>query len=209
MSVDYLSRGERTRQDIIQAAHDLFIRQGYHGTSMRQIALKAGIALGGVYNHFQGGKEQVFREVFLTYHPYQDVLPAMMSAQGNNVERFVRDAFDRILMALQDRPYFMNLMFIEIVEFKSAHVHELFSQLVPQEMEIVRRFQEANLERLRPIPTWMLLRAFFGLLFSYYLTELIFAAQAPLEFREGAIDYLIDIFLHGVLQDGDIRAEIH
>ena len=47
------SRGERTRAEIIQAAHDLFIQQGYHGTSMRQIAGQAGIALGGLYNHFE------------------------------------------------------------------------------------------------------------------------------------------------------------
>ena len=200
MSADNLSKGERTRQDIIQAAHDLFIRQGYHGTSMRQIAQAAGIALGGVYNHFDG-KEDVFQEVFVVYHPYHDVLPAMIEAQGDDVEQFVRDAFERILVALEHRPYFMNLMFIEIVEFKGEHTQVLFQQLMTQEIEIVQRVLESNRERLRPIPVWMLLRAFFGLLFSYYLTELMFAAQAPAEFRDGAIDHMIEIFLHGVLRE--------
>ena len=193
-------RGERTRQEIIQAAHDLFIRQGYHGTSMRQIARKAGTALGGLYNHFEG-KEDVFREVFFSFHPYHDFLPAILAAQGDDVDQFVRDAFDRVMAALDDRPYFMNLMFIELVEFKSVHAHELFSQLMPQLAELVQRVKQSNRNSFRPIPTWMLFRAFFGLFFSYYLTELMFAAQAPPEFREGAIDYLIDIFLHGVLQE--------
>jgi hypothetical protein len=44
------------------------------------------------------------------------------------------------------------------------------------------------------------LRAFFGLFFSYFLTEIVFAESAPPEFREGAIDYLIDIFMHGILK---------
>ena len=45
-------RGETTRQEIINAAHDLFTQQGFHGTSMRQIAKQAGMALGSLYNHF-------------------------------------------------------------------------------------------------------------------------------------------------------------
>ena len=67
-------RGEQTRQAIIQAAHDLFLQQGYHGTSMRQIARNAEIALGGLYNHF-ASKEEVFEAVFLEYHPYHEVIP--------------------------------------------------------------------------------------------------------------------------------------
>ena len=39
-----LSRGEKTRQRILDAALELFCRQGYHGTSMRQIATRAGLA---------------------------------------------------------------------------------------------------------------------------------------------------------------------
>ena len=200
MADESLSRGERTRAEIVQAAHVLFVRQGYHGTSMRQIAKKAGIALGGVYNHFES-KQDVFREVFLAYHPYQEVLPAMMRAEGETVEEIVQDAIDRMIAALQDRPNFMNLMFIEVVEFNSQHARELFTTAVmPQFVQILQRTLQTDGERLRPIPPMMLLRAFFGLFFSYFLTEIIFADSAPSEFREGAMDYLTNIFLHGILR---------
>jgi TetR/AcrR family transcriptional repressor of mexJK operon len=200
MSEESLSRGERTRTDIVQAARDLFVRQGYHGTSMRQIAKKAGIALGGLYNHFDS-KEDVFKEVFLEYHPYQEVLPALVAARGETIEDLVRDAIARMIAALQDRPKFMNLMFIEVVEFDSCHARELFASLFPQIEEIVQRTLAKDRDQLRPIPVMMLIRTFFGLLFSYFLTEIIFAEASPPEFRENAIDYLIDIFLHGVLKD--------
>jgi AcrR family transcriptional regulator len=200
MSDERLRRGEQTRNNIIQAAHDLFVRQGYHGTSMRQIAKKVGIALGGLYNHFDS-KEEVFQAVFLEYHPYQEVLPVILETQGETIEQFVHDAIYRMKAALEDRPNLMNLMFIETVEFKNTHAHQLFSRMLPQLQTILQRVTEENRERLRPIPPLILLRAFFGLFFSYYLTEAIFTEKAPLEFRQGAIDYLIDIFLHGVLKE--------
>ena len=102
-------RGGNTRQEITQAAHDLFVNQRYHGTSMRQITQKAGIALGCVYNHFDGKEE-----VFLAFHPYQEILPALITAHSDDVEQFVRGAFHQSLTALEHRPDFMNLMFIEL-----------------------------------------------------------------------------------------------
>jgi AcrR family transcriptional regulator len=54
------SKGEQTRHSILSAAYSLIIRQGYAATSMRQIAEKSGLALGGIYNHFSS-KEEVFR----------------------------------------------------------------------------------------------------------------------------------------------------
>jgi AcrR family transcriptional regulator len=200
MVVQNQSRGEKTRREIIQAACELFIHQGYHGTSMRQIAQRAGIALGGVYNHFSG-KEEVFNQVFLSFHPYHDVLPALTNVQRLDIEQFARTAFERIMVALEQQPNFLNLMFIEIVEFKGVHAQELFEQLMPLELEIVESILESNRERVRSIPTWMLLRAFFGMLFAYYLTDILFASQAPKEFSRDAPDYLIDIFLNGVLKD--------
>ena len=41
LTTSELTKGERTRQEILQAAFKLFTAQGYHGTSMRQIASQA------------------------------------------------------------------------------------------------------------------------------------------------------------------------
>jgi len=198
MTDETLSRGERTRSEIIQAAHDLFIQQGYHGTSMRQIAAQAGIALGGLYNHFES-KEQVFKAVFIEYHPYREVLPLIADAQGNNIEQFLRASIHRMIVAMQQRPDFMNLMFIEIVEFKSIHIQELFNLIMPQAMQLINTVVRTHQAQLRPIPPFMLMRIFIGLFFAYYLTETIIAAQAPEEFRMGAEEYFVDLVLHGIL----------
>jgi AcrR family transcriptional regulator len=203
MSEPSQRRGEQTRQAIIQAAHDLFVQQGYHGTSMRQIAGNAKIALGGLYNHF-ASKEEVFAAVFLEYHPYREVIPAILTAPADTIEQFAVDAIRRMLKAIHGQPDFLNLMFIEVVEFKSIHTQQLFSILMPQLNQILQNVIDLNGDRLRPIPAPMLLRVYFGQFFAYYLTEIILAAQAPAEFREGAVDYFIDIFLHGVLRENNV-----
>jgi AcrR family transcriptional regulator len=198
MTVSSPTRGEQTRSDILQAAHDLFTRQGYHGTSMRQIAQQAGLALGGLYNHFSS-KEQVFEAVFLAFHPYHQVLPLIAAAQGTNLEELVQDAIRRMVQAVQGHPDFMNLMFIELVEFKSAHARQLFTTLFPQGMQILQHLVGSYPEQIRPIPSPILVRTFLGLFFGYYLTETALAPAAPPEFRANAMQYFVDIYLHGIL----------
>ncbi len=97
-------------------------------------------------------------------------------------------------------------MFIELVELNSVHVGELFTSLMPKIASIVHGVVESNQDRLRPIPPMMLMRFYFGMFFSYFLTEKIFAKYAPPEFQDGAMDYFIDIFLHGVT--GDETADV-
>jgi AcrR family transcriptional regulator len=192
------SRGEQTRLAILQAAHDLFIKQGYHGTSMRQIAKQANIALGGLYNHFNS-KEAVFEAVFLAFHPYHEVFPLILAAQGTNLEALVQDAFQRMLKVVEGRPDFMNLMYIEMVEFKSVHVQQLFTIIFPQGMQILQHLVGSYPEQLRAIPSPMVLRTFLGLFFGYYLTETALAPGAPEGFREDAMKYFVDVYLHGLL----------
>lgn len=196
------TRGEQTRTAILQAAHDLFVKQGYHGTSMRQIAQQANLALGGVYNHFSS-KEQVFEAVFLAFHPYHEVLPLVAAAQGANLEELVHDAIQRMVKAVKDRPGFMNLMFIELVEFKSSHAQQLFANIYPQGLQIFQHLVESYPEQIRPIPSPMVVRTFLGLFFGYYLTETALAPASPPEFREGAIQHFVNIYLHGILATKD------
>lgn len=202
MSVTTIARRTTTRDHILQSAHDLFIKQGYHGTSMRQIAQGANLALGGLYNHFSS-KEQVFEAVFFAFHPYHELLPILADARGASLEQLVRDAVSRMENIVEGRPDFMNLLFIEMVEFKSAHSRQLFNLLFPQGIEIIQKLVEAFPEQIRQIPSAMVVRTFLGLFFGYYLTEISLAPAAPTDFKEDAIPYFLDIFLHGILAATD------
>jgi TetR/AcrR family transcriptional regulator, mexJK operon transcriptional repressor len=57
-------RSARKRQVIIEAATALFLRNGYHSTSMDQIAAQAAVSKQTVYKHF-ADKEQLFSDIVL------------------------------------------------------------------------------------------------------------------------------------------------
>jgi AcrR family transcriptional regulator len=54
---------QRTREGIVAAAEELFVTQGFHATSVDQIAAAAGYTKGAVYSNFDA-KEDVFFAVY-------------------------------------------------------------------------------------------------------------------------------------------------
>src|ERR1044072_390747 len=120
MNKEKTTKGEVTRLAIEDAALELFMEQGYHATSMRQIADKADLALGGIYNHFSS-KDEIFEAIIIDRLPYKRILPLILEAKGETAEEFFGNAFRIIVKELGNEPEFLNLMFIELVEFKGKH----------------------------------------------------------------------------------------
>ena len=58
-----------TRQRILDVALDLFIDQGYDGTSLRQIAERLGVTKAALYYHF-GAKEDILAALHMRLHEF-------------------------------------------------------------------------------------------------------------------------------------------
>lgn len=194
------TKGERTRAALLDAGKRLFVSKGFHGTSMREIAEEAGLAVGGIYNHFSS-KEDIFVAVLAERHPFLIALPAMQAAEGRSVEDLVRDAAGRMIAELGQNQEFLNLMFIELVEFEARHIPVMFETFFPPLMAFAQRLEEVR-GPLRDIPLPIVLRSFLGLFFSYFITDLLIGSQLPAEMKDKAFDYFIEIYLHGVLAEG-------
>ena len=199
MGEEILSKGERTHQSILQAAYELFLEKGYAATSMREIAERTGLALGGIYNHFEN-KEAIFSELVIDRHPFHQILPLLQAAPGDTVEEFVRNAAKSMVDELGRRPDFIKLMFVELVEFSGRDFPNMFKVVFPQILPLIQRFQTGQ-DKVRPIPPFILFRAFLGLFFSFYMTEFLLAGAPAIVTQENALDHFVDIFLHGVMID--------
>ena len=198
MSEESNSKGDRTRQAIEEAAYGLFLEQGFSATSMRQIADRAGIALGGIYNHFSG-KDEIFQTLIISRHPYLKILPIIQNAPGDTAEAFVRNSACAVQEELGSHPEFIKLMYIEVVEFNGKHFPKLYDTLYPQVLPLLQRFISPG-SGVRDIQLPHLLRAFIGSIMSYYLTEsLMHSDKLPPALREMSLEEFMDVFLHGIL----------
>jgi len=199
------AKPRNTRAAITQAAFKLFLKHGFHGTSMRQIASKAGLTVAAAYNHFKN-KEELYKAVLLAHHPYAHVLPALAKAEGETIEEFLAGGARMMIEALDREPGFLKLMFIEIVEFNSKHIPGLFTEVVPQLLAFAQSISRRK-GRLRPFPLPVLVRSFSGLFFSYYITELLIWKYLPPAMQTECLDDFVDIYLHGVLAPSPAATE--
>ena len=193
-------KGEVTRLAVEEAALALFMEQGYHATSMRQIAERTKLALGGIYNHFSS-KEEIFEGIIIDKHPYRVILPAIIAAEGETLEDFFKNAFHIIVSELGERPEFLNLMLIELVEFKGKHGAILLRELAPKILPIFERVVKGR-KGLRVTNPAVLMRSFIGLIVSYLITDMIIANSVINKLMPKDIsDAYVDIYLHGILKE--------
>ncbi len=193
------TKGETTRLAIEDAAVELFMEHGYHATSMRQIAKHAGLALGGIYNHFKS-KDEIFEGIIIDKHPYRTILPAILQAEGETVDEFLRNAVKITLRELGSEPVFIKLMFIELVEFNGKHGAAMLKEIAPKALPVFEKLVKSR-KRLRVTNPAVLMRSFFGMIISFYITDLIIANSIISKMMpKNPMDIYVDIFLHGILK---------
>jgi len=192
-------KGELTRLAIEQAALSLFMKQGYHATSVRQIADEADLALGGIYNHFSS-KEEIFAAIIMDKHPYKQILPLILAAQGETAEELIHNAARALVTELGNRPDLLKLVFIELVEFNGRHVSRLIGEIAPKLLPMFEHLVRVR-KNLRNLPPPILVRSFLGLFFSFYITELFIRGSVIHKLMpKNSFDLFVDIYLHGILK---------
>ncbi len=201
------SKGEQTRARIVDAAYNLFIQQGYAATSMRAIAEASGLALGGLYAHFKG-KEEIWQQVFKARHPYHEILPVFMEAQGDTFEEVIRDAIVRTVQELGKRSDLYNLMFIELVEFQGKNIPAVAMTLFPQMPKLGAKLYGAR-GKLRRVSPVSMGRALAGVVLIYHMTEQLMPPQLRKLPPVNSLDEMVDIFLYGVMADDEPSRRNH
>ncbi|HEU0294253.1 MAG TPA: TetR/AcrR family transcriptional regulator [Anaerolineales bacterium] len=199
MTKEKLKKGEVTRLAIEEAAIELIIEQGYHATSMRQIAERAHLALGGIYNHFKS-KDEIFEAIIVDKHPYRKVLPLILAAEGETMDEFLGNAARVVINELSSQPYYVKLLLIEIAEFNGAHGASLIKEIAPKILPVFEKLVKTRKD-LRVTHPAILMRSFIGMVMSYMLTEIVISNSILNKLMpKNALDAYVDIYLHGILK---------
>ncbi len=118
------------KANIEQAAKLLFIKHGFHGTSIRKIAEKAGISLGNLYNYYKT-KEDILESLISSY---EEVITERFDNMFSQIEEpLLPENFVKLGKLLQkvveDHYEFWLLMYIDVLEFENQHCRKFFAGL--------------------------------------------------------------------------------
>ncbi len=105
-------KGERTTERILDVAEELFAERGYAGTTLRDVATRAGLRIPSLYNHF-GSKESLYAAVFeRSVSPVLVALADFVAAGGDPAVESNR-LIARVMELLAERPSLPRLILHE------------------------------------------------------------------------------------------------
>lgn len=192
-----MSIEDSTKKLILESAYQLFVEQGFQGSSMRDIAERAGIKAASIYNHFEG-KEQIFEEVFKEKHPMFRILSILDTAKGETAEDLLTDAVDRLNKELKNEPKLLNLFFVEFVEMDGKHIPAAIEANFPHDSTFMRQIFSLKSE-LRDIREPVLVRSLIGTVFANIMFNWFIGDSKPK--RWGSPGEMTDVLLRGILRE--------
>jgi len=135
---------QSARNRVLDAAVDLFARQGYDGTSVAQVISQAGVAKGGFYHHF-ASKEALLYEV------YGDLITRQLAAMDAVLAR-------RLASAETVRALIIDLVESTAASAKQALVfwreqHKLGDERTEQYRRARRRYHDTVTRLIREAQT--------------------------------------------------------
>jgi AcrR family transcriptional regulator len=171
---------EQRRRAIQRAALRCFLKLGYNGTSVRDIAAAAKVSLGAVYGYFPD-KTSLYTAViesssrdfltsdsglrrYLSRSRFPDDLEDLADALAEDVDRF--------------RDYF-KLIYLDVVEFEGEHIKQVFSDLETKFGAVLgEHFRRiGKLGRKRRVDPALAFVATYLALYQYFLLTRLFGAR--------------------------------
>ncbi len=197
---------ERNQRRIEDAALRVFTRQGFHGTSVRDIARAARVSIGNLYNYYPT-KERLFRAVVERYEGRMEKL--RQKALGPMRNAFAPTELKRLSLAIReivyDNPDYWRLMYIDVIEFGNRHFAHTFRHLAGN----VERLLGPRLRASTRSGAWkgadpaLAFTAIYLQFFTYFLIEKLFGGQHHLGVPdERAVAQLTDIYTRGLWGNG-------
>jgi TetR/AcrR family transcriptional repressor of nem operon len=132
---DGLTKGERTRERILDCAYDAIIHKGFAGTSIDELVEAAGITKSGFFYHFRD-KGDLARQLLVRFLAEDD---AVMDRLTVRAQQLVDDPLQRFLL-------FLNLYAETVDGLEELHPGCLVASIVYQDQVFDREVQRLNSE---------------------------------------------------------------
>ncbi|NES68337.1 MAG: TetR/AcrR family transcriptional regulator, partial [Okeania sp. SIO2D1] len=183
----------------LQAAQKLFAKSGYDGTTIRDLAKKAGVAEGTLFRHFSNKKAILIE---LATEGWVEILTDLLTELSEmSSYKAVAQVMRRRMLNISRNADMMKVCFLE-AQFHPELRDKIQSEVIEKMTDVAEAFFATAMERgvYRQMNPKLVARVFLGMFaiagFSQKtLLEPDASPQAMQEMAEG----LADIFLNGVL----------
>jgi AcrR family transcriptional regulator len=184
------------RDDIVAAARDVFVTEGYANVSMRKIADKVGCAPGTIYLYFDD-KESLLSAICVeTFAKLNKRMEAIRNDKGDPLERLRRGGRQYIQFAL-DHPYHYLVTFglTGVANFKNEEARQAAQHSFNCMRECVRLCVDAGLLRMSDVE--QIAQSLWACLHGTVML-LITKSDFPFIEQNRLMDSVIDIALEGL-----------
>ena len=177
-----------TRQRILDVALDLFIEQGFDGTSLRQIAEQLGVTKAALYYHFES-KDDILMALHLRLHEFGRVAIMRMGEEPVTLELW-GELLDEVVdqMLAQRKIFLMHERNQAALEKLHREDHEA------EHEDLQNQFRRVLADTRIPLRDRVRMAASFGVVFSsLFLSGEAFAATTNDELGRMLRDVLHDV----------------
>jgi AcrR family transcriptional regulator len=192
------------RRRLLAAALKLFSRQGYQGTTTKQIAHAAGVTEAIVFRHFPR-KEDLYWEVIATQCAVHDGRPKLQQLLWTGSDRADADVFaaiaeDILRRNTKNRDLSRLLLFSALENHKLSH--RFFRTYISEYYEVVaQRIRERiRSGRFRDVDPLLAARSFIGMFFYHFLIQELFGGKKVQEFDPAEVSRVLTlVWLEGMI----------
>ncbi len=187
----------KNKVKIERAALRLFTRQGFHGTTVREIARGAGVSMGKLYLYYPT-KDEIF--IDLVHHMEQrmevlrqkELLPLMKSPDPESLRRLGM-AIGRIVRENLD---YWRLMYVDVVEFRHKHFIHSYREIAGGlRTYSTALFQKSEIPFPADVNPGFAYVNLYLQFVTYFLVEELFGAKRHLGVSdEEAIDQFVRLY---------------
>jgi len=188
-----------TRTRILKAALRLFARQGYDGTTTRDLAEAANVAEGTLFRHFSN-KKAILIEV--ATQGWVEILTDLLTElSGMGSYKAVAQVMRRRMLHLHENADMLRVCFME-AQFHPELRDHIQSEVIDKMTDVAEAFFQTAMDQgvYRPMDPKMVARVFLGMFaVAGFSQSTIMSPGAAAADMQHMAEGLADIFLNGVL----------
>lgn len=198
-----MTKGNSTKEQILATSLELFSRNGFAGTSVRQIARGVGIRESAIYNHFRS-KDEIFSEISKSFKNTTigaNILSDDLLEQLENPYEFLNDFSEKLInhWNSKNERRFIRLLLMEQYSESSQKIMTLneymnearsmwrmiFDELIKH--ELIKKGNSQILANEFITPLYMIRIEYMAVELSHGLNEVLEMASSHVNFFYGSV----------------------